>query len=377
MDRRTTQRFVCIVLLLIFTFGSIFATDNAPWYMGRRIASFSNKGLVNADENVILDIQFKYLGKPFTDQLFNELQGELYGLEYFLYFLAEAERTGEGNNELRISFDFFELPYIKTVVIEGNRGIKTRDITDVLLSKTGTFLEMQAIERSKEKIVELYQEKGYATAAVDASYVIDDVTNTVVLTFVIDEQKQQRIGEIVFEGNEKVGSDILRRQLESKQIGYFNPGYFNPNTILRDRQKLTSYYQSRGYLDIEVLDVRTEDISNEDDQYSRLRVIYPVVEGEQWFFGGIEVQGNTVFTDEQFQALVTMKKGSVLDLSRVQKELSAVTDLYWNNGYIFNLISSDMVRDEETNTITFILNVQENQQAIIEEIRFEGLTKTK
>ncbi len=377
MDRRTTQRFLCIVLLLIFTLGSIFATDNAPWYMGRRIASFSNKGLVNADENTILDIQFKYLGKPFTDQLFNELQGELYGLEYFLYFLAEAERTGEGNNELNISFDFFELPYITTVFIEGNQGLKTRDITDVLLSKTGTFLEMQSIERSKESIVALYQEKGYATAEVDASYVIDDVTNTVVLTFTIDEQKQQRIGEIVFEGNEKVGSDILRRQLESKQIGYFNPGYFNPNTILRDREKLSSYYQSRGYLDIEVLDVRTEDISNEDDQYSRLRVIYPVVEGEQWFFGGIEVQGNTVFSDEQFQALVTMKKGSVLDLSRVQKELSAVTDLYWNNGYIFNLISSDMVRDEETNTITFILNVQENQQAIIEEIRFEGLTKTK
>lgn len=377
MDRRIARRIVCTVLLLIFTLGIISAADNTPWYMGKRIASFTNKGLANANESVILDIQFKYLGKPFSDRLFNELQGELYALEYFLYFLAEAERTGEGDNELKIAFDFYELPFIKSVVVEGNSGIKTRDITDVLLAKTGTFLETQAIERSKDSIVSLYQDKGYAEAVVDANYVIDDATNTVVLTFSIDEKKQQRIGEIAFEGNDRISFDTLRKQLDSKPIGYFNPGYFNPNTIIRDRQKLLSYYQSRGYIDAEVLDVRTEDISAEDDQYSRLRVVYPIIEGDQWFFGGIEVRGNTVFTDEQFQALVTMRDGAILDLSRVQRELTLVTDLYWNNGYIFNLISSDMIRDEENKRITFVLNVQENQQAIIEEIRFEGLTKTK
>jgi outer membrane protein insertion porin family len=167
------------------------------------------------------------------------------------------------------------------------------------------------------------------------------------------------------------------KQLDSKPVSYFNSGYYNPLTIESDKQKLLTFYQSRGYVDAAITGVRTEDISTEDDKYARQRVVFTLEEGEQWFFGGIEVEGNTVFTDEQFQNLVSMRVGTVLDVSRVQKEITAVTDLYRNNGYIFNLISSDMIRDEETKSITYVLKVQENQQAVIEDIRIEGLTKTK
>ena len=84
-----------------------------------------------------------------------------------------------------------------------------------------------------------------------------------------------------------------------------------------------------------------------------------------------------MFSDEQFQNLISIKTGSVLDLSRIQAQIAALTDLYWNNGYIFNLISSDEVRNEEDKTITYRLHVQENRQAIIEDVRIEGITRSK
>jgi outer membrane protein insertion porin family len=345
--------------------------------MGKRIASFSNTGLQNVEESIILDIQYAYLNEPFSDALFNKLQGELYALDYFSYFLAEAQRTGEGNNELKIAMEFHELPYISQVTIQGNAGIKTKNIKDVLLSKEGTFLQEQNIELSKNEIRKLYEEKGYADTVISSSYEIDETSNTVSLVFTIEENKQKRIGEIVFEGNTQLASDQLAKQLSSKTISYFNSGYYNPSTIETDKRNLITFYQSKGFVDATISDVKTEDISREDDEYTRLRVIYQIDEGEQWRFGGIQVEGNSVFSDEQFQSLISMKEGSILDISRVQKEIEAVTDLYWNNGYIFNVISSDMVRDEENKVITFVLNVQENQQAVVEDIRIEGLTKTK
>ena len=377
MDKRLTRFLVSIVLISALSFSFLSAADTDPWYVGKRIASFSNSGLQNVKESVVLDIQYKYLGKPFSDELFNELQGELYGLEHFLYFLADARRTGEGDNELQIAMTFYELPYIKTTTIEGNQGIKTKDITEVLLAKEGLFIDEQNIELSKQKILALYQEKGYADAQVESEYVIDEATNTADLKYIIRENQQKRIGQIVFEGNEKLSSDMLSKQLSSKQVSYFNSGYYNPSTIETDKQKIITFYQSRGYIDAAITDVRTEDISTEDDTYTRLRVVFTIEEGEQWFFGGIEVEGNTVFSDEQFQSLISMRKGAVLDVSRVQREITAITDLYWNNGYIFNLISSDLIRNEEEKTVTYILKVQENQQAVIEDIRIEGLTKTK
>jgi len=377
MDKRLTRFLVSIVLISALSFSFLSAADTDPWYVGKQIASFSNSGLQNVKESVVLDIQYKYLGKPFSDELFNELQGELYGLEHFLYFLADAQRTGEGDNELQIAMTFYELPYIKTTTIEGNQGIKTKDITEVLLAREWLFIDEQNIELSKQKILALYQEKGYADAQVESEYVIDEATNTADLKYIIRENQQKRIGQIVFEGNEKLSSDMLSKQRSSKQVSYFNSGYYNPSTIETDKQKIITFYQSRGYIDAAIADVRTEDISTEDDTYTRLRVVFTIEEGEQWFFGGIEVEGNTVFSDEQFQSLISMQKGAVLDVSRVQREITAITDLYWNNGFIFNLISSDLIRNEEEKTVTYNLKVQEHQQAVIEDIRTEGLTKTK
>ncbi|HNZ94547.1 MAG TPA: POTRA domain-containing protein, partial [Sphaerochaeta sp.] len=143
------------------------------------------------------------------------------------------------------------------------------------------------------------------------------------------------------------------------------------------KKAIIQYYQNRGYIDVEVGSAYVEDISSDDDKYTRLRLVYPIAEGSQWFFGGIEVSGNEVFSDEQFQNLISIKTGSVLDLSRIQAQIAALTDLYWNNGYIFNLISSDEVRNEENKTITYRLHVQENRQAIIEDVRIEGITRSK
>ena len=246
--------------------------------------------------------------------MFNELQGELYGLENFLYFLAEAQRTGEGGNDLEIAMSFYELPFIKSVTILGNEGIKAKDITEKLLAKEGTFLDDQSIELSKLAVLELYQEKGYADAAIESEYSVDEATNSTSLTYTITEGQQKRIGEILFEGNQNLGSDLLVKQLDSKPVSYFSSGYYNPLTIETDKQKLITFYQSRGYVDAVVTGVRTEDISTEDDKYARQRVIFTLEEGQQWFFGGIEVDGNTVFSDEQFQNLVSMKVGAVLDV---------------------------------------------------------------
>ncbi len=377
MGNRKIERVFCIILILVVALATLGAAEEQAWYVGKKIASFSNIGLQNVDKDTVADVQYPFVGKVFTDELFNELQGKLYAMDTFLYFLAEAQRGGPEDNSLVIEMEFFELPYIDTVVLVGNDNIKNKDITEVITAKTGTFLQEQAIDLSREAIRTLYQKKGYAEATVASTYSVQEDTNKASITYTITENSQKRIGEIAFEGNEVFSADLLKKQLESKAITYFNAGYYNPLTVETDKQKLLSYYGSNGYIEAKVNEVRTEDISEEGDKFTRLRITYSIDEGEQWFFGGITVEGNTVFSNEEFQNLIAMKKGAVLDQSRVQTQIANVADLYWNNGYIFNLMSTEERRDEENRTISFVLKVQENQQAVIEDIRLEGTTKTK
>ncbi|HPX28446.1 MAG TPA: outer membrane protein assembly factor BamA [Sphaerochaeta sp.] len=371
------RRILWVALLILLAAMNVFAGDAEPWYMGRPIASFVNTGLLNVKESEILDIQYEYLRKPFSDELFNELQSKLYALEYFYYFLADAERAGEGGNELSIVMHFEELPYVNEVQIEGNSGIKTKDILDASLVHAGSFFDEYTLNLSVGLIEQLYQEKGYISAKVEKTYTEAEATNTVSIRIEIEEGSQSRIGEIAFEGVDSLPPASLAKQLESKSVSLFNPGYYNPLLEEEDRKAIIQYYQNRGYIDVEVGSAYVEDISSDDDKYTRLRLVYPVVEGSQWFFGGIEVSGNEVFSDEQFQNLISIKTGSVLDLSRIQAQIASLTDLYWNNGYIFNLISSEEVRNEEDKTILYRLHVQENRQAIIEDVRIEGITRSK
>ena len=377
MGNRKIERIFLLLIILVAMLTSVGAADEQAWYVGKKIASFSNIGLQNVDKNKVADVQYPFIGKTFTDELFNELQGKLYAMDYFLYFLAEAQRGGSDDNALVIEMSFFELPYVDMVILVGNDNIKNKDITEAITAKTGSFLQEQAIDFSKEAIVGLYQKKGYADIGVESEYSVDEATNKASITYTIAENTQKRIGEIVFEGNGAFPPELLKKQLESKAITYFSSGYYNPNTIATDKEKLLAYYGSNGYTEATITEVRTDDITEEGDKFTRLRITYSISEGEQWFFGGITVEGNTVFTDEEFQSLISMKKGSVLDQGRVQAQIASVADLYWNNGYIFNLMSTEEVRDEEKRSIAFVLKVQENQQAVIEDIRLEGTTKTK
>jgi len=377
MGNRKIERIFLLLLLLVATLTTLGAADEQAWYVGKKIASFSNIGLQNVDKNKVADVQYPFIGKTFTDEVFNELQGKLYAMDNFLYFLAEAQRGEADDNSLVIEMSFFELPYVDMVILVGNDNIKNKDITEAITAKTGTFLQEQAIDLSRDAIVSLYQKKGYADATVKSDYSVDETTNKASITYTIAENSQKRIGEIAFEGNVAFSSELLKKQLESKAITYFNSGYYNPNTIETDKKKLLTYYGSNGYTEAKITEVRTEDITEEGDKFTRLRITYSISEGEQWFFGGITVEGNTVFTNEEFQSLITMEKGSVLDQGRVDAQIAKVADLYWNNGYIFNLMSTEEIRDENNRSIAFVLKVQENQQAIIEDIRLEGTTKTK
>lgn len=377
MGNRKIERIFLVLIVLVAMLTTLGAADEQAWYTGKKIASFKNIGLQNVDEGKVADLQYPFVGKTFTDELFNELQGKLYAMDNFLYFLAEAQRGEADDNALVIEMTFYELPYVDTVILVGNDNIKNKDITEAISAKTGSFLQEQAIDLSRDAIVKLYQKKGYADASVESAYSVDETTNKASITYTIAENTQKRIGEIAFEGNVAYSAEMLKKQLESKAITYFSSGYYNPATIETDKQKLLTFYGSNGYTQAKVADVLTEDITEEGDKFTRLRITYTIEEGSQWFFGGITVEGNTVFTDEQFQNLISMKKGSVLDQGRVQTQIANVADLYWNNGYIFNLMSTEEVRDEENRSISFVLKVQENQQAIIEDIRLEGTTKTK
>lgn len=371
---------VCAVLILAAA--PLFSvtddsTEQSGWWIGRPIVKFSYEGLQNVPVSTVDDLTYPYLGKEFSDSLFNELQANLYASDYFSHFEAEALQGGESGTELDILFRFSELPQVSEIVFTGQNGIRERELVKAISLSVGDFATRQQFDLATNALLAHYREKGYDQISVTSDYQIDEATNKVVVTFTIDEGLQAKVAEVVFEGNDNIPSTTLRRQISSKVQSLFNSGNFNEQTARTDAVAIQQYYQQNGYIDAEVADVRFEDISTPDDKTKRMRIVFVVDEGEQWTLGTISVVGNTIFSNDTIQAAITMKPGAVLDIQAVNNEIMKISDLYWNDGYIYNTINIGENRDEENHVVDFVITVVEQGQAIVEDILINGLTKTK
>ncbi|MGI6432912.1 MAG: outer membrane protein assembly factor BamA [Sphaerochaetaceae bacterium] len=354
-----------------------FKLTEYEWYANKPIRGFTFTGLKNVSQDQLEDLVYPYVGRTFSQSLYNEIEAKLYELQRFSLIQAEIKRGGTSGNDVYISIGVTELPVISAISFTGNAGIKAKTLEDNLTIKKGDFVSISLVNADKEALKKLYVQRGYAEVEIDSSYEVNEETNRVELLFTVQEGLQSKIREIVFVGNENMSESSLKKEISSKVQSLFNSGNYEKAKIAADTQAIALAYQKRGYIDVQVQEGPSEELSSDDENVRRLKVSFLIDEGEQWFFDGISVQGNTIFSDEKIASLLYMKKGSVLDISKVQSEIGKIADLYWDEGYVENTIDISEKRDDETRLVAYTVIIGEHGQASVEQILIRGLTKTK
>ncbi len=365
-----------LVLALVAVFAATAADD---WYNGMEISEFSLQGLVNVSESTVNNVLYPYRHKVFSTELFDEIQNALYEIDGIDFFTADADRNEKGG--LVIVFQFYEIPMLSAINFDGNVAVKARELREAVQAiAVGSFMDpgkRALLETAKTQIQSLYESKGFLDVPVDYEVVEDAETNTFTVTFSVSEGMQTRIVSFEFTGNDHYDYSTLKKQVKSKAKSLFNNGYLDNSQLRTDMANLIAFYQKNGYIDVIVSEPEIEYLEVSNVKYREAVVRFNIVEGQQWFYGGMEVSGNTIFSDEEIAKVQSMKVGSVLNLESVQNEYSAVADLYYNQGYIYNGMDVSNERDDTTMTVRFFLTITEGPQATVEEIVISGLGKTK
>ena len=376
------KAFILCTLFIIILPLSLSAQDSADWYMGKEIREIQFEGLTNFSVNDLLGITEQYIGKTFTDELFMELQAKIYALDYFEEIIPNAVPGDEEYESVIIRFDVKEKPVVSEIRILGNQTLRKGEILDVVLLKNGDMVNKTKIRLDAESIQALYKEEGFPNVGVGTSVEENEEESTATVTFTITEGKQIKVKKIQFSGNSFASDGSLKGVMETKEQALFSSGIFQQTKLDSDLKKIETYYHDRGYIDAEVVEVVKEPYIDpnkpENEQEENLIVITLYVdEGEQWTFGGIDFTGNTLFSDETLLEQVRHEKGKVLNQSKLDADFMRVTDLYYNDGYIYNVINSEQIRNEQNNTISYEVTIVERGRAHIEDIIIKGNTKTK
>jgi outer membrane protein insertion porin family len=137
------------------------------------------------------------------------------------------------------------------------------------------------------------------------------------------------------------------------------------------------YYGQRGYVDAEIEKVDRAVERDEKEGKNYLNITIYIKEGEQWTYGGMEFDGNQIFSSETLSQEVRQTPGSILNRTKLEADTQRVADLYFENGYIFNLIDRTETRDEKKKEIRYTIHIVERDRAHIENILVKGNDKTK
>ncbi|MDR0476076.1 MAG: outer membrane protein assembly factor BamA [Treponema sp.] len=368
------RRFLFFLLFFVAVFGGI-AQETGDWYQGKPIRNIVFDGLKNIRNSDLSGITEPYIGRQFTDDVYWELFSRLFALEYFENINTTINRADAQGNEIIIRFAFVERPVISRIVFSGNSGIRPNELRETISLKVNDMVTQVKLRLDEMAIIEKYLQKGYPDIKVTAE-TSPASNDTLSVTFLIEEGEKISVESVRFEGNTVYTPRRLGGQITQKTKGIINDGAFQEANFIADRQALVQYYRDRGYIDADITDASRE-IRKDDKGNNNMTITYRIYEGRLYTFGGMTFEGNLLFSNAQLSALVYSKTGDTVNDRKLQADIMRISDLYLENGYIFNRFDPVQVRDTEDGVLSYRMVITERGRAHIENIRVKGNVKTK
>jgi outer membrane protein insertion porin family len=279
---------------------------------------------------------------------------------------------------VQVTFNIKEGPVVKVgkITFVGNRHISSLDLRRAMknLKPIGIpyslifedlfpqTYDSSKLEEDTERVRQAYQDKGYASAAVESPKTqIRDEGGLNWFTFrpnkgkridiqmTIEEGERYRLGSITFSGNKEITNlKALRAQFPIKDGDWFSATAFR-----KGLDNLKKAYGSLGYINFGVV----PKISY-DDQKKTVLLNMDIDEGKQFFVSRIEFQGNTITRDRVIRRELLLDEGSVYNSQLWEYSLLRLNQLEYFEPLKVDQ-DSEAHQDPDNGTVELLLKVKE------------------
>src|SRR5207237_1981404 len=234
----------------------------------------------------------------------------------------------------------------------------------------------EQLEEARQKIIEIYQAKGYTDIDVkDRVEAMNEKRGTSRVIYTINEGVKGAVRRIRFEGNEHFSERVLRKQMKTKGktlISLFDKsGRLEETQLQQDLDSIREWYQNHGYIDVEIKDVRRARSEN-----GPMIITIVIAEGPQYHVNKILISGEKVTTEEKIRALLKMKEGSVYSPKALHDDAKALADAYGSGGYV-DLVILPEGTPAGPSRIDVHYKIEEGDRSFLQRVNIVGNTRTK
>ena len=349
-----------------------------------KIADIKITGVKNYDDFVLIGFSGLSVGEEITvpgDEVTTAVKRFWkHGLFSDVKILASKI---EGD-QIWLEIQLKQRPRISEVHYSGIKKSEREDLEARLGLRKGYQITPNVMDRTETVIKRFFDDKGFKNVKVDIQQK-DDPANEgeVIVNINIDKNQKTKIHRIYFEGNEKLSARTLKKAMKKTNekfsfyndwktsiLEMFSTKKFTTEEYENDKKNLISKYNEFGYRDAVLV---SDSVVNYDEK--KVDIFLKVVEGQQYFLKDIRFVGNTQYSTDYLAAVLGMKPGEVYNQKKLTERLStdedAMSNVYFNNGYLF--FNADPVEVEvENDSIALEIRIQEGPQATINRIIING-----
>jgi len=326
--------------------------------------------VVTAEESVLNSVELG-VGKPFTPSDVQESIRRLYRTGNFrsVDFFVEEESDESVKLVLRLE----EFPIADKVEFHGNKKIKTKDLQKAEIVRLHRHFSDAALHKSKQVLSEMYAEKGYHLAEIEAAVINTSVPGNAIIKYDIKEGPRVKVRSIAFNGNEDVTQKWLEKRFKTKEIRWWRSGDFNEELYRAHLDTLLIHYNERGFLDAAI--ERDSVWFSEDKRDIFIEIT--VNEGRKYIVGDITFNGNRIIDSDALISKSALTKGKPFKKSQFDMSKFFMENVYREEGYLWvRFDDRRSYRGENADTIDMVFDIFEGRPAIVRRIDVRGNNKT-
>lgn len=331
------------------------------------IGSVEVAGNINVSKEKILSIFAVRPGEEYRPERISQGIRNLFNTKDFSDIVARYDEEG---GKAVIILHVVEYPRVKEVRFAGNDHIDTEDLKNKILLREGFFARPPMMTKDVATIKGMYEEKGYNKAEVTIKQTPREREHKVIVAYMIDEGEKVKIRNIDFLGNGAVGSNELRKVMESKTDNWLRGGEYKPNVLEEDLKRIKALYENRGYLDAVVKLGQQVEIEGG----KHVDIFIEIDEGRPYYYGEVTWSGNTIIPDSEIEEVLTLAEGELFSMEEIELNEMAINSKYMEKGYIWSRVNPQ--QEIHRGSIDLHLGIIENNPAHIHEIKISGNTKT-
>ena len=323
------------------------------------------EGLQRISEGTV----FNYLPVNIGDRLDQRHVQEAIRALFGTGFFSDIEFRRDGSTLVVV---VRERPSIESFELSGNKDIKTEDLQKSLRGvglAAGKTFDRSVLEEVRGFLTDQYFSRGKYAVRIDPR--VEEVPgNKVRIKIDIVEGKRARIRQINLVGNTVYDDKELLDQFELTTPNwlswYKQDDRYSRESLQGDIEKLTSYYQDRGYANFGVESTQVAIAPEMDDIFITLNLH----EGDVYKVGEVKMAGTMKVPQEQLQRLLLVKSGQTYSRKLITQSQELISYRLGAEGYAFAKIDPVPTAHEDTKTVDLTFFVDAGSRAYVRRINF-------